>query len=67
MMLKKIGAGLALFLTACNGGAVVEDGQVVPDQYDVIIRGGTVYDGSGSPGKSLMWRSKETALPRSGL
>ncbi len=50
-MLKKIGAALALFLAACSGGAVVEDGQVVPDQYDVIIRGGTVYDGSGAAGE----------------
>jgi N-acyl-D-amino-acid deacylase len=33
-------AGTCVFLTACSSGP----------QYDVIVRGGTIYDGSGAPG-----------------
>ncbi|WP_428407965.1 N-acyl-D-amino-acid deacylase family protein [Hyphococcus sp.] len=45
-MLKQIAGALALLLAACGGGPEA------PEDYDVIIRGGTVYDGSGKPGKT---------------
>jgi N-acyl-D-amino-acid deacylase len=39
-------AALALLVTCC---APPEDATVNPTAYDVILRGGTVYDGSGGP------------------
>lgn len=49
-MLKKTIAGLALFLAACSGGPDASEEKAASAQYDVIIRGGTVYDGSGAQG-----------------
>ena len=42
-------ASLALVLTACADGLDAPEAKA--GHYDVIIRGGTVYDGSGGPGK----------------
>jgi N-acyl-D-amino-acid deacylase len=39
-MLARRLSPVALFLAACGGGPT----------YDVLIKGGTVYDGSGQPG-----------------
>lgn len=39
-MIRKLAAATALVLAGCSGG----------ESYDSIIRGGTVYDGTGSPG-----------------
>ncbi|WP_375201073.1 N-acyl-D-amino-acid deacylase family protein [Hyphococcus sp.] len=49
-MLKKFIAGLALFLAACSGGPDASEEKAASTHYDVIIRGGTVYDGSGAQG-----------------
>ena len=40
-----LAAAMAVFAAACGGG---DNAPAV--RYDVIIRGGTVYDGSGAPG-----------------
>ncbi|WDI30362.1 D-aminoacylase [Hyphococcus flavus] len=44
-MLKKLAAAAFAALAGCSGGS-----ENAGERYDVIIRGGTVYDGSGSPG-----------------
>lgn len=43
-------AAMAAFAAACGGGG--DKTQAPPAHYDVIIRGGTVYDGSGAPGEA---------------
>ncbi len=50
-LLKGLAAAATLFAAACWGGA--ETGVDAPARYDVIIRGGTVYDGSGAPGEAV--------------
>src|SRR4051812_23895654 len=55
-----LAAWAAVLLAACSGtGPNVPSVQAAPKQhpatpaehYDTIVRGGTVYDGSGSPGR----------------
>ena len=49
-MLKRILSSVAItiLLTACSGAA---GPPVATPSYDLVIRGGTVYNGSGSPGR----------------
>ena len=47
-MKRLVAAGAVLLAAACSGEA--DKATEAPAHYDVIITGGTVYDGSGAPG-----------------
>jgi len=48
-MTRCLTAALALALAACSGTSAPD---TVP-RYDLVIRNGTVYDGSGAPGQRV--------------
>jgi N-acyl-D-amino-acid deacylase len=44
-MLRPLGCGIAIFVYAFSSGLVAQNAS--PSPFDVLIKGGTVYDGSG--------------------